>query len=89
MSQRSDEVDATPENATRLPFLSVTPLPHHGKLYLGISSMVIHSGALPLNSRGQRKQWLNLQLWREYWKTLAQKHKGKWGQRRVCCFSPR
>ena len=72
-----------PLNVTRPPFPSVTPLPHHRKLYLGISTMAIHSGALPLYSQGQRKHWLYLELWREFRKALAQKYKGKRGQRRV------
>lgn len=63
-------LEAAPE-ATRPPFLSVTPLPHHRKPYLGISAMVIHLGTLPLNFQGQRKQWLYLQLWRESWQDLG------------------
>lgn len=61
--QTSDELGAAPD-VTRLSFLSVTPLPHHSKPYLGISTIVIHFVALPLNSQGRRKQQLYLQLWR-------------------------
>lgn len=59
------------------PLRSVTPLPHQRRPHLGISTMVIHLGALPLNcpgardSQGQRKQWLYLQLWRECWRDLG------------------
>lgn len=63
------EFEATPEG-TWLSFPSVTPLPHHRKPYLGISTMVIHLGTLPLSFQGQRKQWLYLQLWRESWQDL-------------------
>lgn len=48
--QTSDELGAAPD-VTRLSSLSVTPLPHHGKPYLGISTIVIHFVALPLNSQ--------------------------------------
>lgn len=69
---------------TRLSFLSVTPLPHHGKPYLGISTIEIHFGTLPLSTlRDNASSGSICDSGVNAGKILAQKHKDKWGQRRV------